>query len=209
MPKRKGSSGAKKTMAKKKSTAQAPKKSKIIPPVNLFETKRKLRRNLWVIFWLAILGLIISSYLFYLHCVPLASSPCDINEYISCDIVNKSIYSKIWFIPWASLGMLAYLFFIISSFGLNRHFDFTRIAWVLENERMYSIMFWMSVIGFGVQTYLAYIEFFVLQTICPFCVTSHLIITLILIYSILNVSYIFHYRKFYPKDKKKNVCEFC
>ena len=71
--------------------------------------KPKKQRLLKVIFFLSLLGIIISGYLVSVH-YSNKNSLCDINQGLSCSIVNRSQYAEVWGIPIAFFGVLFYLF---------------------------------------------------------------------------------------------------
>lgn len=113
------------------------------------------------------LGLVVTAYLVYQHYKPVGSSVCNINDYINCDIVNKSQYSEIFGIPVALLGFGAYAVFFITSF-----FRFQKFLGPL-------LLFVGIAAGFSL--YLTYIEIAILRAICLFCVTQQILIISILI----------------------------
>ena len=63
-----------------------------------------------VIIVLSLLGLVIMTYLTYIHFAK-AKSFCDLSETVSCDVVTTSIYSEIFGIPVSILG-LGYFAFV-------------------------------------------------------------------------------------------------
>lgn len=80
----------------------------------------------------------------------------------SCNIVLESIYSKVWGIPLAYLGLLYYTTILIILIRLYRLRD-THLWYLLQ-----------GIISFGFLTslYLVYLQLFVLYTICPYCMLS-------------------------------------
>lgn len=106
---------------------------------------------------LAILGIAISLYLTY---AKLTSTPIICT--MSCDSVQKSPYSEIFGIPVAVFGVLYYfvLFFLVQ-----------------KNIRNYTGL-WL-VWGILFSSYLTYLELFVIEAICEWCVSSFLNIIVI------------------------------
>ncbi|MBP9718383.1 hypothetical protein KBD59_03745 [Candidatus Gracilibacteria bacterium] len=126
----------------------------------------------------SILGMLVTGYLIYQHYKPAGESFCNINEYISCDIVNKSEYSELFgVIPVSVLGFLSYLFFgVVSAFWLKKGGIPKRLQLLATVFGVFSLIF---------SLYLTYIEFFVLFAVCIFCLAQQvliLIISLILLY---------------------------
>ena len=115
---------------------------------------------------LAVVGLGISSYLAYAHWAD-ATVAC--GGVGSCDEVNTSEYSEMAGVPVAFLGSLFYLALIGAV---------TAWLWWRPSGLAWPVMaFWgMSVGGTLYSAYLTYIEIFVLEAICIYCVGSAAII---------------------------------
>lgn len=124
---------------------------------------------------LAVFGMLISVYLAYQHYKPVGGAFCNVNDYVSCDIVNKSIYAEIFNIPVAIFGFLAYLIIFTAAFGLLKE---KLPASILK----LTALFTGASLGFSI--YLTTMEFFVLRAVCIFCVTSQIIILFIFIISL-------------------------
>lgn len=109
-----------------------------------------------------------AAYLLYVHYAPSASSICNISDTLNCDIVNKSIYSKLFGIPVSLLGLLAYGgLFIFSVRGLSKNQD----KWV-----PWAFLFASFCLAFAL--YLTGIEAFVLKAYCVFCLAQQVLILL-------------------------------
>jgi uncharacterized membrane protein len=89
-----------------------------------------------------------------------------------CDVVNTSEYSLLAGLPIALFGAIAYVIFIILLLYESRY------EWILENGPL--VLFGLSLFGFLYSVYLTYIELFVIFAICPYCVLSAIIMTMIL-----------------------------
>ena len=96
-----------------------------------------------------------------------------------CHNVNFSSYSEIYGIPVSALGLVAYLV-IIGIVVLE-----PRIRLVEENGPL--ALFGISLVGVAFSAYLTYLEYFVIHAVCPFCITSAIIITLIFILAIIRL----------------------
>jgi len=125
-----------------------------------------------ILIFLSGCGAALSAYLVYQHYKPAGTSFCDINNYISCDIVNQSIYSEIAGVPVAILGLIAYIVLFL-------------IAVRTTSKRSTELLMLLSAGSFLFSLYLTYLEFFVLYAICLLCLISQLIILLFFIISLL------------------------
>lgn len=117
-------------------------------------------------------GIVVSSYLIVQHYKLAGTSFCDINNFVSCDIVNQSIYAEIAGIPVAILGLIAYSTLLILAMRATSKKDAGRLAL-------------LSAGGLAFSLYLTYLEFFVLSAVCLMCLTSQVIILLFFITSLL------------------------
>ena len=115
---------------------------------------------------LAVAGLGISSYLTYTHWAH-ASVAC--GGLGSCNEVNNSEYAEVAGIPVAFLGALSYLALIALA-----------LAWFWQRPSgpAWPVMFFwgLSLVGTLYSAYLTYIELFVLEAVCVYCVASACII---------------------------------
>tara|TARA_Y100000310_G_C20330097_1_gene644846 strand:+ start:290 stop:688 length:399 start_codon:yes stop_codon:yes gene_type:complete len=117
-----------------------------------------------------VLGFVSSAYLLGLH---YQDNPefCDINQGISCNTVNQSEYAKFLGVPVSVIGMGAYALFFIVAIGLLRG----------SFKKLYNPMFFLSLFGWIYSLYLTYIEFFVLNSVCLFCLVSFWLISMIVL----------------------------
>lgn len=121
---------------------------------------------------LSLLGLLDSLYLSW---IKLSDQEAICTGVGACDVVNTSEYATFAGIPIAFFGAGTYLLFIFLLVYENRS------AWIAENGPL--ILFGFSLFGFLYSAYLTYIELFVIYAICPYCVVSAILMTLILILS--------------------------
>ena len=127
---------------------------------------------------LAVIGMGISAYLTYIHLqniVPICGELGD------CEVVNSSVYSAINGIPVAAIGFLGYV--VLFALGLVN----------LRRERVYRSPISFAILGLSLggvlySAYLTYIELFVLNAICVWCVGSAVTITSIFGVSIVPVT---------------------
>lgn len=126
---------------------------------------------------LAILGILDSLYLlkvFYSS----AHQVCDINATFSCTAVSQSSYSQIFGIPVAAVGLLGYLLLALLTIFLMKEM----YKKFLTPKSFFAVAF----VGFLVQLYYTYLEFFVIHAFCIFCLISQAIILLIATLAYLN-----------------------
>ena len=111
---------------------------------------------------LSVAGLGISSYLAYTHWAD-ATIAC--GGVGNCDLVNTSEYAELAGMPVALLGALSYSAMIASALAW---------LWLRPSGLAWPVMaFWgLSVGGTLYSAYLTYIELFVLEAICIYCVAS-------------------------------------
>lgn len=116
---------------------------------------------------LSILGLIVSIYLTYLHFAGSQAAFC--SEGSDCDLVRQSSYSSLLGIPVAAYGVLGYVVLLVFSLmSIPRN-----IRWL--------VLYAVSLSGFVFSVYLTYLELFVIKAICPYCIVSAVIMTIIFI----------------------------
>jgi len=126
-----------------------------------------LKKDINLIKLLAFVGLIISAYLSFKN---LGGS--DLNFCITgkeCDLVNNSIYSRIFGIPVSVIGLAGYILILIVSF-----YSFTK-------RKKWNLLYYFTVIGTSFSLYLTYVEVFKINAICSFCIASLIIILAIFI----------------------------
>jgi uncharacterized membrane protein len=121
---------------------------------------------------LALAGLAVSLYLLTVHWGWWTAVCLGVGN---CEVVNTSIYSELLGIPVALLGALTYISLIVlgALIWKNVLAEYARLA-----------RFFIAAIGVTFSAYLTYIELFVLHEICPWCVLSAILITLIAILSV-------------------------
>lgn len=93
-----------------------------------------------------------------------------------CWSVNTSIYSEIWGIPIALLGLVAYAAILL-------------LLWAEQRSHLIQpyadfIFFGVTLIGVIYSAYLTYLEIAVIKAICPFCVVSAVAMLILFIYSV-------------------------
>ncbi|HEY2571054.1 MAG TPA: vitamin K epoxide reductase family protein [Solirubrobacteraceae bacterium] len=118
---------------------------------------------------LTALGLVVASYLTYIHYAGIKPL-CGTNGG-GCEIVQTSVYSKLAGVPVALIGLLGYIAILGSL--LVRETETSRFATVA-----------FTVVGFGFSAYLTYRELFSIHHICEYCVSSAVIVTILMCLSV-------------------------
>ena len=133
-------------------------------------------RILWAIALLAIAGAAVSSVSLYHHYDTSPSSFCDFGANFNCDIVNRSIYSVVFGIPVALIGIFGYGVLLV-------------LATLYRANAEVSLMLLVaSLTGLGFALYLTYVEAFVLAVWCILCLSSLALIAVITVLSSVLVA---------------------
>jgi uncharacterized membrane protein len=143
----------------------------------------------YLIALLAVAGVVISSMALHVHMMdPSQAPPCAVSEHWDCGAVNQSKYAtfppltfddydangkanpKSFHMPVATIGIIGYAF--IALFAILGRF------WIVLE---------LAQIGFFCAAFLSYIEKYIIEKWCIYCVWSQATITVILIASIVAV----------------------
>ncbi len=122
--------------------------------------------------FLALAGALDSAYLTWIHYSRSQPFCAGVGD---CDLVNSSAYAQVMGLPVALIGLGGYL--AILGLGLARWRGGASLFLDLA-------LFGLALSGTAYSAYLTYIELFVLQAICIWCVVSALLITAILVLSV-------------------------
>jgi uncharacterized membrane protein len=96
-----------------------------------------------------------------------------------CSTVNASRYAEVYGIPVATIGIAGYFAILLT------HWYERRDKFFEKNGPM--LIFGMALTGFLFTLYLIYVEFALLNAICPFCLTSQVSMTIIFIISVIRL----------------------
>ena len=113
---------------------------------------------------LALIGLGIASYLTYVHYEGI-HPVCGLGG--DCEKVQTSEWSKLAGIPVTVLGIIGYAVIFVSLF--------------VPGEEALIVGALTALVGFGFSAYLTYRELFTIDAICPWCVASAVVMTLLAI----------------------------
>jgi uncharacterized membrane protein len=114
----------------------------------------------------ALAGVVVSVLALRVH-TSTGSEPCSINERWDCGVVNHSPFAEIDHVPVAILGILGYL--ALGALGYTR-------------QRF--LLFLVAIIGLGFALRLTFIEEYVLEVWCLYCVISQVIIAILALLSL-------------------------
>lgn len=112
---------------------------------------------------IATVGLGVASYLTYVH---YAGGPILCLRGGGCETVQHSTYSKLAGVPVALIGLIGYVMILASL-----------LAPETESTRLATMTF--TVVGFCFSVYLTSRELFSIHAICPWCVSSAVMMTLL------------------------------
>jgi uncharacterized membrane protein len=130
-------------------------------------TDRRLRG---AIFALALVGLCVAAYLTYVHYEDI-KPVCGLGG--DCQKVQTSQWSKVGGVPVALLGLIGYALILASLFVPG---EAGRVAGAF-----------LALIGFAFSAYLTYRELFSIDAICPWCVVSACLMTLLAVLSAIRL----------------------
>jgi uncharacterized membrane protein len=137
-----------------------------VPVHNLVD--RRLRIAIAAI---SLIGIAVAGYLTYTHYAGL-NVVCPVSG--GCETVQKSVYSKLDGIPVAVLGLAGYISILLSL--------------AIRNELGRVAAFAIALIGCLFSLYLTYREIFTIKAICPWCVSSAVMMTLLTILTAIRVA---------------------
>jgi uncharacterized membrane protein len=141
------------------------------------ERRPNLHPWLWLSTLLCGLGIVVSGYLAYKR---MAGGSLACTRWAECDVVNNSLYSKFLGIPVSFIGLVAYLVLLALAVAALR-----TDGRVQRQILLLSLLLSLGGVGFSV--YLTYVEIYVIEALCSWCVASAIIITLLAILGVVNV----------------------
>lgn len=100
-----------------------------------------------------------------------------------CGTVNASKYSEVRGIPVALIGVLGYAA-ILGTLAFEKRAFFLE-DFITENATL--LVFGFSLTGFLFTLWLIYAEIFLIKALCPFCLASQAVMTIIFILSIIRL----------------------
>lgn len=133
------------------------------------KTSTAFRGLLWATVVLCGLGNFVAGYLVTKRFTG-GSLAC--TRWAQCDVVNNSVYSQIHGVPVSVIGLAGYLLLLALAFGA---------LWTQgrAQRRILLLSFVCSLVGVGFSVYLTYLEIYVIEALCAWCVASAVIITVL------------------------------
>jgi uncharacterized membrane protein len=125
----------------------------------------------WAIPFLALIGLGVAGYLAYVETQQVTAMCGPVGD---CNTVQQSAYARLFgLIPIGVLGMVGYVA-ILAVWGVTHHRDraFAALAWL--------VLLAMTFFGTLFSIYLTFLEPFVIGATCAWCLTSAVVMTLLL-----------------------------
>jgi uncharacterized membrane protein len=113
----------------------------------------------------AVAGIALTAYLTYVHYAGIKVA-C-VQGHDECEAVQTSVYSKVAGVPVALMGLIGYIA-IFATLAV-RQSETTRLATLA-----------LTLGGFGFSCYLTYREVFSLEKICEWCVSSAILMTILM-----------------------------
>ncbi len=162
----------------------------------MLKNRTKEEILLIVLFVISFLALLDGAYLTYLHYDPDASTVCNFGEGLNCDTVNRSPYStidNIFYFLAIDLGLsvpivtisipialMSIAIFLLIKIGIFHVWHKKSIGWFTHNHIMKTIQ-WTLAISMLYGVWLIYIQKFILNTFCVFCLVLDFLILCALI----------------------------
>jgi uncharacterized membrane protein len=137
------------------------------------------RQISWPHLLLGLAGLVVSAYAIHVHNIVAAGgqSACGISATINCDAVIGSKYGVLLGLPLGVWGMAYFALMMLTS--VTDPTTPPRIAVLIR--AMLATAGFLTVLG------LAYISYIIIKITCPVCMTIHVIITLVFLYSLFEM----------------------
>jgi uncharacterized membrane protein len=131
------------------------------------------RRILQAIFILGLLGVLLASFLTVTHYTGTPGTVCPKHKsgVPTCDIVNQSIYAEIMGIPIALIAVFVYGAYSVMAYLLLTG---RQIAGIRPPHLRWGLML-LSGTSLLFAMYLGYVLYFIIKTICVYCVAAHTI----------------------------------
>jgi uncharacterized membrane protein len=135
------------------------------------------RTLLWASVVLSCLGIAISGYLVTKR---FTGGNLACTRWADCDVVNNSVYSQLFGVPVSAIGLVGYLALLGLAIAAIRTHGPRRRQILLASAVM-------SLGGVGFSAYLTYLEIYVIEALCSWCVASAIVITLLAIQHLVSL----------------------
>lgn len=131
----------------------------------------------WAQLALILAGIGIAVYLSYVKLFGLEPYCAGVGD---CEAVQTSPYAQLFGIPVAILGLGSYLA-LLALWWVKRT-DWSDLGYMARMA-----FFFVSLIGVLFSAYLTYLEIFVIEAICPWCVASAIVMTILFLLSLVEL----------------------
>lgn len=126
---------------------------------------------------LIVAGIAIASYLTYVKLFGIEPYCAGVGN---CEAVQSSPYAVLLGVPVAIWGLLGYL--ALLALFLVKRSDWQGLGFLARQAA-----FLVTLVGVLYSAYLTYLELFVINEICPWCVASAIVMTALFVLAILDV----------------------
>jgi uncharacterized membrane protein len=136
---------------------------------------KKVSQGVWALLGASValssLGVFISGYLVTKRFTG-GSLAC--TRWAQCDVVSNSVYSQFYGVPVAVIGLAGYLVLLALALA---------VFWTEGRAQRWTLLlsFVLSLGGVGFSIYLTYLEIYVIEALCAWCVASAIVIALLAI----------------------------
>jgi uncharacterized membrane protein len=135
-------------------------------------------RHRMVVAALALVGVLLSTYLTLYHYGFVGALVCGANE--ACEKVQLSRYAMFYGVPVAVLGLGGYLLLLVVALaGLESRFA--------QGHRVTQLLAMISGLGVAFTIYLTYLEVYEIHALCRWCMGSAVVITAIFVASLVGL----------------------
>lgn len=125
--------------------------------------------------WFALIGLAVAAYLTYVETQSVQAFCGPIGD---CNAVQSSSYARVWgILPVGVFGVLGYIGILTAWWSGRQNW-----GWVSRYAPI--ALFGMALFGTIYSVYLTYLEIYVIKAVCIWCISSAIIISLLLLYSL-------------------------
>ena len=140
-------------------------------------TSGAVRGLLWASVALCGLGIVVAGYLVTKRFTG-GSLAC--TRWAQCDVVNNSMYSQIYGVPISVIGLAGYLVLLALALAA---------MWTKgpTQRKILALSFVLSLGGVGFSAYLTYLEIYVIEALCAWCVASAIIISVLAIVAAVTI----------------------
>jgi uncharacterized membrane protein len=140
-------------------------------------TPQGFRPLLWAPVVLSGFGIFISGYLVIKR---FTGGNLACTRWADCDVVNNSVYSQFYGVPVCVIGLAGYLVLLVLALAaLWTH------GRAQHQVLLLSLLLALGGVGFSV--YLTYLEIYVIEALCSWCVASAIVIALLAIVTAVTV----------------------